>query len=798
VSADILAQLHGHFAEDHLSRDGLWIRVNLRHLPALSSGWKLHLSATPSNVDALLARALPLLAAADLAFKTIASPDALEELNEGRHGLYQVGKAVTIYPHDEEQAARLAATLADALEGLGGPSIPSDLRFRVGAPVFFRFGPFDGRFTIDALGHARRLCHRPDLGRDVLDITSGGTEPPPQSRHFPNTPPADHLAFLRARFELLELLQLTAKGAVLVARDNLTDTRLVIKTARPGANSDAAGRDAVWALRREHALLDELRNCPGLPAPGELIEGPEATALARPHIAGHTWWTAWCAPGARGVLGQQRLRGALDQITATLDALHARGIVVRDVAPGNILIADDRAYLLDLELAHRVDDPAPPYRRGTLGFYAPQRQREAPPTCDDDAFALAALHEMLDVGLPQPACAMTRHLGTPPIPVEALYRRVLDTCATAHLAAATPGAAPDAWNVYSGLAGLLLCAAEFNDTATLTRIADSRDMVAGLEDAARQLAHIPGLYFGAPGIALALVATAHSLGRAELLDTAASILAHTDITSSQVPDLCQGVAGALTVCATASEHTGDTRFAAQAERARVQLAALARRKESALHWPWPEGDFGDLSGVASLGFAHGVAGIVYALLRHDQATGTAPPQDDLIRGGLRALETAARPIPGVPLAMHWPLHPESSESWNAWCHGGPGIAKALCAAQISNLAADLRPLTRAALLGALFTHVGGLTLCHGLASRVELGGIALELAFDADLAGWIDAAVQDDQARLACALQRWLDAPALFGAADEAPHGLMTGALGAALALGRVESSGLEGLRWLP
>src|SRR5215210_7948523 len=100
--------------------NGYRIDVNVRKDRAETpeQGWKLHVSADPTSAEAVLRSALPVLLAEDASFKVVSSVLQLGLLNNGGGGLNQVGKFITVYPKDDEQAVRLAVALDEATRGL--------------------------------------------------------------------------------------------------------------------------------------------------------------------------------------------------------------------------------------------------------------------------------------------------------------------------------------------------------------------------------------------------------------------------------------------------------------------------------------------------------------------------------------------------------------------------------------------------------------------------------------------------------------------------------------------------------
>lgn len=151
------------------------------------------------------------------------------------------------------------------------------------------------------------------------------------------------------RFELDGLLGSGATASVYSARDTTTGEAVAVKVLHPRLSGTVAERDAFFAEAAAAARVDH----PGVPA---VLGNGVDEAGGEPRA----WIATARAPGrtlARLVEADGPLDpgAALALATRLLDALaavHAAGLVHRDVAPGNVVVADDgKVYLLDFGLA---------------------------------------------------------------------------------------------------------------------------------------------------------------------------------------------------------------------------------------------------------------------------------------------------------------------------------------------------------------------------------------------------------------------------------------------------------------
>ncbi|MFE2555034.1 class IV lanthionine synthetase LanL [Streptomyces sp. NPDC059352] len=387
--------------------DEMWCRVvpgsGTRREPRREQGWKLHLSATAASAPTVLARALDVLLRAESAFKFARSLEQVSALNSRATPRGSSGKFITVYPLSDADAARLAGELHRATEGLVGPRILSDRPYAAHSLVHYRYGSFVGRRRLSDDGLLVWFIEDPD-GNPVEDRRTGEYSPPswavcpfPASVPVPSSSRSADAAsgpvVLGGRFAVREAIRHTNKGGVYRGSDVRTGAPVVIKEARPHVEADASGCDVRDWLRAEARTLEMLRGLGLAPDPLALFEHGGHLFLAQDEVPGVTLRT-WVAEHFRDVGGERYRADALAQVARLVDlvaAAHARGCVLRDFTPANVMVRPDgELRLIDLELAVLEEEAALPTRVGTPGFSAPERLADAPVRPTADYYSLGA------------------------------------------------------------------------------------------------------------------------------------------------------------------------------------------------------------------------------------------------------------------------------------------------------------------------------------------------------------------------------------------------------------------------
>lgn len=242
------------------------------------------------------------------------------------------------------------------------------------------------RAAPDVLARARR-----DLGLDdvTADLVERESAPPPLA-------PGRVFA---GRYRIERLLARGGQGRVFLASDTSSGERVVLKELPVGRETAASLPEVRLAKVLAH---------PRLVRTLDVIETPDSVVLVQEYLEGGSLAAAL----AEAPLSAARARALLFDVLEGLAALHARGIVHRDIKPGNVLLAKDgSAKLADFGLARirrgvTVDLEAE-VAAGTPDFMAPEQRRgyRAGPPADVYAVGLVA-RQLLPAPLPPGVAAV--------------------------------------------------------------------------------------------------------------------------------------------------------------------------------------------------------------------------------------------------------------------------------------------------------------------------------------------------------------------------------------------------------
>ncbi|HET9768703.1 MAG TPA: serine/threonine-protein kinase, partial [Thermoanaerobaculia bacterium] len=219
---------------------------------------------------------------------------------------------------------------------------------------------------------------------------------------------------LIGRYEVIRELGRGAMGTVFLARDTALGRLVALKTFR--ATFEEGGDPENSGIHRRRSLREAQRagtlSHPSVITIYDVVESSpdeDSFYIVMEYVEG------------QGLDARMRERGPMQlaevaplvtQIASALDHLHERGIVHRDVKPGNVLVAGDgRIKITDFGIA-RSEDPGATLDTdvyGTPYYMAPEQIQGRPLDARTDVFALGVVvYEMLTGTRPFPGATVAQ------------------------------------------------------------------------------------------------------------------------------------------------------------------------------------------------------------------------------------------------------------------------------------------------------------------------------------------------------------------------------------------------------
>ncbi|MEM7533863.1 MAG: AAA family ATPase [Chloroflexota bacterium] len=214
-------------------------------------------------------------------------------------------------------------------------------------------------------------------------------------------------AIIYNRYHLVEILGQGGMGVVYRAEDQLTGETVALKRVTQFSKDkawadDVSKEELLLALAHEFQILAGLRHPNiisvldyGFDTPSEAGQQSEINQPNSPIHREPFFTMTYLADGqtlldaAEGKSLEQKL-ALIGQLLQALTYLHRRGVVHRDLKPGNVLVAQETVRVLDFGLAITPDD-RDSLSVGTPLYMAPELLERAMYTPWSDRFALGVL-----------------------------------------------------------------------------------------------------------------------------------------------------------------------------------------------------------------------------------------------------------------------------------------------------------------------------------------------------------------------------------------------------------------------
>lgn len=167
--------------------------------------------------------------------------------------------------------------------------------------------------------------------------------------------------------------------------------------------------------------------CPYLPQLVATYELPDRFATVCTFVPGKSLARE---VAEHGHLDSVRATSLVSNICEAVASLHARGVIHRDLAPGNIIVADDGAHVVDLGSARMANAPTcKEDAQGTWGFAAPEQYGFAAADMRSDIYGIGCLLGYMLTGITPGGDAYEQALASPTRVPDALRAVVARACA---------------------------------------------------------------------------------------------------------------------------------------------------------------------------------------------------------------------------------------------------------------------------------------------------------------------------------------------------------------------------------
>jgi hypothetical protein len=330
-----------------------------------SQGWKIHITATVLTAGDILTAIAPALDSCGVPYKAPISLDILMWINSGIfYGYSQVGKIITIYPHDEDEFVRTVHILSPLLtKWPAGPAVPFDLRFGETC-IYYRYGAFKS-----AIGSKPQAAGMPNVVSPDGDEIEDRRSIPPDQIPWLRDPFAMQSATVEKNYQLnnryvvCRALTQRGKGGVYEAIDVRQNTPrfCVIKEGRKNGETMWDGRDGRARIENEARVLGLLAsNSANVPRIIDRFDYNANAYLVIEHIEGVNL-QSFIAHGTSTVPAEILLE-LCRQICEIVASIHNIGWLWRDCKPSNLIVdmkGDVKAVDFEGACPENSPDPFP-------------------------------------------------------------------------------------------------------------------------------------------------------------------------------------------------------------------------------------------------------------------------------------------------------------------------------------------------------------------------------------------------------------------------------------------------------
>ncbi|MCD9030381.1 class III lanthionine synthetase LanKC [Luteimonas sp. Y-2-2-4F] len=387
---------------------GVWLHARHPRHRLPEQGFKIHLSTTPSDAADVIRAASAVCFGRDTCFKVSRDPLMLSIMNSKHYPRGNAGKLMTIYPVSETQFRALIDEVHEATKHFNGPYILSDRRYARAGVVYYRYGEILSQAKMTVAGYRQSQLSAPD-GSAYKEVRLPYYRLPPWvSEPFPPEPQTGGSGngLIGGRYRVEKALAFSNGGGIYLGKDTVLDRDVVLKEARPYTAQfqlQSGDIDAFRLLEHERSVLGRLEGVSGVVGLQDFFAEWEHRFLVEEYFEGIPLrryrarndfnLLPFDGDRARADRYCDKIARIFVSLIETILQVHARGVVIADLSPSNILVNPEslEVRIIDFEGAV-VDQGILPEefaaRWATQGFKHERREASRSVSQDDDWYAL--------------------------------------------------------------------------------------------------------------------------------------------------------------------------------------------------------------------------------------------------------------------------------------------------------------------------------------------------------------------------------------------------------------------------
>lgn len=372
-----------------------WLVVRPPQYKIKKEGWKLHISSNLQTLEEILQQVLPILYEHVTCFKVVESVSFLADLNNNPYDRIQTGKAITIYPDNEEHAEIILPLLAQATQHLIGPTIVTDIQYCENSIVYYRWGSFTPNHLQTIWGAILPQIQHPDGSKNFdkrnfkSKFVGQDIDPFLKDRHIkPNK-----MHILAGQYWKSLHIYSGSSTEVYLGLDLKNKKKCIIKIALKNSLFDVQGNDAKSRLKREPFFLNKLKNLIRVPLVyDELTDEQQNYNLILEDLGSEDLADIFDQQINKcQFMANEQLFNLIYDLINSFSLMHQEKIVHADLKFENIILCEGKYGIIDFNSASQLDRYDFAYTCGSVGFSNLNRLEGGEPKYQDDIYSFGAI-----------------------------------------------------------------------------------------------------------------------------------------------------------------------------------------------------------------------------------------------------------------------------------------------------------------------------------------------------------------------------------------------------------------------